>query len=1118
MAVSLEQFLKQLEDTGILGGDTLQEFRPPKSTLKHAEELSFELVRHKKLTKFQAEQIYLGHAKSLLLGNYLLMDKIGTGGMGQVFKARHRRMDRIVAVKLLPSQTNKNPEVIARFEREVKTVAKFSHPNIVAAYDADCANGRHFLVMEFVEGRDLSAIVKSIGPLSLEQALNYILQSARGLEAAHAQGIIHRDIKPANLLLDKKGIVKVLDLGIARLTDDDDGSHQAELTSMGMVLGTPAYMAPEQALDPKTADVRADIYALGCSLFYFLTGKSAYEGDTMLKRLVAHREQPIPSLRTIRRDIPEQVEALFRKMIAKNPEDRYQTMTEVIEALESCGRSLELTLNTPLPLGSSTGAFDIDPMLFLDDDGSSDPTIPVHTKKVTKPLPPKHGRKFFFIGGGIFGVLIFLSVLVVKLKTKEGTLVVTINEPDADVQVLNESGKIEITRKGEKDPITISVDPGKHRLKVGKEGFELFTQDFSLESGGKQQLTAKLVPLEEKLAYGVTKPVPGVVTKSAPAIGVKKPLAFEAPGFDEWVNEVAALTAEKQVEAVSRKLVELNPGFDGKLTDSSGNDMPKIENRVVTELGFAADKVSDISPVRALSGLKALFCYSKSGSGRLSDLSPVKGMSLATLKCANTKISDLSPLQGMKLKSLSCYSTRISDLSPLRGMKLTRLNCAVTNVSDLSPLQGMPLLELYCPNTHVSDLSPLQGMPLTILNVSQTDVVDLSPVQGMPLTTLLCDRTEVSDLSPLRESQLTSLILTPKNITKGMDVIRQMKIVHTIGVFGDTPMPSGEFWKKYDAGEFGKPKPAKSITDINDPAFQRWMKDVDALPAEKQVEAVSQKLVELNPGFDGKLTDWSAKLPPKIENGVVTELGFLIDKVTDISPVRALAQLRNLNCHGSSGGDGILNDLSPIQGMNLLYLLIQSRNVRDLTPLAGMPLHALNCQHCPVKDLSPLRMMPLKRLVLSETKVADLSPLDGMKLNELYLDNTRVKDISVLKGMPVRNLKINRTQVTDLSPLQEIPLTSLSCQHTQVSDLSPLKGMPLSILICNGSPISDLSPLRELELAEIYFSPDEITNGLDAIRQMKTLESIGDGGAKRFSPEEFWKKYDAGEFGKPVIP
>lgn len=267
------------------------------------------------------------------LGDYQITSRIGEGGMGAVYKAVHQRMGRTVALKILRPDLQQNEHLLQRFDREVRAAARLSHPHIVTALDAREEQGVHFLITEFVDGTDLDAAVRLNGPLSIREAIECILQAADGLEYAHAQGVVHRDIKPANLLRDSDGTVKILDMGLARIDMDDDPTA-VDLTKSGVILGTAAYMAPEQARNTRRADARSDIYSLGCTLYFLLTGRPVFCAETSVDTILSHINEPVPALSESRLGIPPQLEQAFRRMVAKQADERFQTATEVIAALE----------------------------------------------------------------------------------------------------------------------------------------------------------------------------------------------------------------------------------------------------------------------------------------------------------------------------------------------------------------------------------------------------------------------------------------------------------------------------------------------------------------------------------------------------------------------------------------------------------------------------------------------------------------------------------------------------------------------------------------------------------------------------------------------------------------
>jgi two-component system chemotaxis sensor kinase CheA len=338
-SLSRDEFLQNLRDSGLFTSDEIDTIVGdlPATQEANAEATARRLVAAGKLTAFEAAAVRERRFEDLVIGNYQVLDKLGAGGMGTVFKARHRRMKRVVAIKVLSREIAKSETLVQRFQREVEAVARLSHPNIVMAHDADEAEAGHFLVMEFVNGRDLASEVAKRGPLPIRQAVDCIRQAASALEYAHSQGIIHRDIKPANLLLDVSGTVKVADLGLARFNDQfaPAAEEKNALTQAGSIMGTVDFMPPEQALGLTTIDHRADIYSLGCTLHFLLLGRPPYVGSSMMATLLKHREGAIPALAAARADVPLPLDALFTLMLAKAPADRIQTMTEVIAVLES---------------------------------------------------------------------------------------------------------------------------------------------------------------------------------------------------------------------------------------------------------------------------------------------------------------------------------------------------------------------------------------------------------------------------------------------------------------------------------------------------------------------------------------------------------------------------------------------------------------------------------------------------------------------------------------------------------------------------------------------------------------------------------------------------------------
>lgn len=338
--LTVDSFVTGTKQSGLVEPETLDsliaEAAGQGKPFETAAALADALVEADLVTRWQVDKLLKGKYRGFMLGRYQLKELLGKGEMSSVYLAEHVRMKRRCAIKVLPSHKVRETSYLGRFHREAEAVAKLDHPNIVRAYDVDMEEEAgteiHFLVMEYVVGKSLEKTVQDRGQFSIIEAADSIRQAAAGVAHAHDAELIHRDIKPGNLLIDKSGVVKLLDLGLARFFKDQD-QESLTIKHDEKVLGTADYLAPEQAVDSHAVDERADIYALGCTLFFALAGRPPFVDGTLVQRLLAHQTQAPPPIMELREDCPPELAAILEKAMAKSPDERFQTARELEQAL-----------------------------------------------------------------------------------------------------------------------------------------------------------------------------------------------------------------------------------------------------------------------------------------------------------------------------------------------------------------------------------------------------------------------------------------------------------------------------------------------------------------------------------------------------------------------------------------------------------------------------------------------------------------------------------------------------------------------------------------------------------------------------------------------------------------
>jgi serine/threonine protein kinase/Leucine-rich repeat (LRR) protein len=687
-----------------------------------------------------------------VLGSYVLVKKLGEGGMGAVYKARHQLLGRTVAIKVIRPELLIDDEAVRRFQHEIRAVAQLNHPNLVRAFDANQANGTTFLVMEYVEGADLSRLVKAKGPLPLAQACDYIRQAAQGLQHIFVKGLIHRDIKPSNLLLTTTGVVKVVDLGLARLIGPPANEVSSTLTKTDAVIGTPDYIAPEQTRVAHTVDVRADLYSLGCTFYYLLTGRPPFpEGSAVVKCVQHQTEEPEPVER-LRPEVSPALAQIVRRLMAKRPEDRYQTPAELAAVL------------THLKLGAIP---------------TNDPSRTVKMMEAAPwrerlRLQRQRWRRFTWISGMVLvGVLALLVTVLIGQRSAP--------LPKADPErmppaVVDDAWIASVAQMKPEDQVKV-VAKKLRDLNPGFDGKVISQVSGDVVSflSFHTDNVADLSPLRalSKLTRIEFSPVkaPGKLTDLSPLAGMQ--------------------------------LEQLN------CSGSHVRSLSPLEGMPLTAVTAIGSQISDLQPLHR-SRLKHL----NIDDNPVRDLKPLRGLPLVLLSMNGTQITDLSPLEDMPLKTLLLAGTPVSRLNFSPRLPLETLGLDNTKVSDLTPLRDLPLKYLYLRGTAVTNLTPLEGRQLESLNIELTRVSDLTPLKGMPLANLFITATPVTDLSPLRGQKLrifhsygsgvTDLSLLKdmplKNINLDFKAERHTQLLKSIPTLEMiNGKPAEDFWKQVEA-------------------------------------------------------------------------------------------------------------------------------------------------------------------------------------------------------------------------------------------------------------------------------------------------------------------------------
>lgn len=992
------------------------------------------------------------------LGPYRLLKLLGEGGMGQVYLAQHSRLEMVVAVKVLAEHLNHNPQAISRFDREMKAVGRFNHPNIVRATDAGEYHGQHYLAMEFVDGRDLFQIVNAYGRLKVCDACEVVRQAAIGIQHAHEHDLIHRDLKPSNLMVTKDGLVKVLDLGLARLqTKSDDG-----LTADFQVMGTADYMAPEQALKALEVDFKADIYSLGCTLYALLCGQPPFadkQHSTSLRKIIAHeQEQPI-QVHVRRAEIPIGLSKIADKAMAKLPSERFATAGDFATALQPFADGADLVSLYAQSPSTVVDAAEIDTADISPQLATADTQTSTSRKQKIADVQPKNvlltWRPLALL---LLVGIVALSSLIVLFNTANGTIIIEIQ--GGQIQASLEGEKVVIEDKARKTIYHLSIagektqtplSPGTYTIRVENEasGLTFETQEFKI---ARNDVTVVKAFIEQP---GARASLPSELTKpnaTAPAIeltaqaaaqwGIKNQaiVSIESEHGYQFVNSI------EELPGGSFRVVAFNFTKPADWTEADFELIGRIGT--INHLEFQDLDLTDRVTNR-LSTLPNLVTvrlrYDESKPRNLEQLDRLPHLYDLTLGGAYVGDAEVEMLRGLKnVRSLTVSGTEVTDtalqyIGEMEQLTFLSLTFAKVNGSGIIHLQKLKnLWSLHLPYTLTNDagLAAIGGLQnLTWLNLGFSKVGDRCI-------------DSIVDLKKLEVLELSDGAITGSGLEKlkGIASLRKLDLQGTL------------------------------ITDA-DVEHLGSMTQLSALLIGDRLSSVAvARLQEKLPNCDINSTSQSPVIPRE-------SLDRTVAKAMIARGARVHVRIGNQFQNASTVGD---LPSQPFQISRVEFTSPYELTDEDFESLAS---------------LQALTAMDLCEVAITERVIAYLQQLQKLELLWMKYNNGPVAGMERIVQLPrTYNLKLQGSAVGDkeieaMSQLRRVRYLSLSGRGFTdeclpfVAKIAEIAGLSIENSSITGSGLEHLSRLPILASLHLpgSFVSNEQLKGLATLKSLKEL-------------------------------